>query len=100
MYGSIFRMRVIPGQEGKLIEALEKWEAERKPKVDGAIANLLLKADKSPDEYIGVAVFKDQASYRANAEDPEQDKWFQQMRQLLQSDVKWEDGDYVFGNIT
>jgi hypothetical protein len=92
-------MKVARGQESKLIEAIQKWEAERKPKVEGAVANLLLKSDRNPDEFIGVAVFRDKATYRANADDPEQDKWFQQMRLLLQSDVDWEDGEFVVGTM-
>jgi len=75
MYGSIFRMKVIPGQEAKLLEGSEmgggaKAESER------AVASLVLKSDKRPGEFVAVAVFKGKASYAANANDPEQDKWF------------------------
>ena len=99
MYGSIFRMKVKPGQEAKLLDSFRKWETERKPKVKGAVASLVLKSDERPGEFVGVAVFRDKASYTANANDPEQDKWFRQMRSLLQSDVEWQDGEYVFGSI-
>jgi quinol monooxygenase YgiN len=100
MYGSIFRMKVRPGQEDKLIEAFHRWETERKPKVTGAIASYVLRSDDHPGQFVGVAVFKDKASYAANADDPEQDKWYRQMRTLLQSDVEWQDGEYVFAATT
>ena len=95
MYGTIFRMKVKPGKRRELLAAFEKWEKERKPKVSGVIASLVLKTDKAPDEFFGVAVFTDKASYTANANDPAQDKWYKQMRSLLQSDPEWNDGEYI-----
>jgi quinol monooxygenase YgiN len=96
MYGTIFRMMVKPGKESDLRAVFQKWERERKPKVAGAVASFVLKSDRVPGEYLGVAVFKDKKSYTANAKDPEQDKWFRQMRLLLQSDPEWNDGEYIF----
>jgi hypothetical protein len=100
MYGSIFRMRVTSGKERDLLAIFEKWERERKPKVAGAVASFVLKSDKAPGEYLGVAVFKDKKSYTANAKDPEQDKWYRQMRSLLQNDPEWNDGEYVFAKLS
>jgi quinol monooxygenase YgiN len=99
MYGTIFRMKVTPGKERELLAIFQKWELERKPKVAGAIASLVLKSDKVPDQFLGVAVFRDQESYTANAKDPEQDKWYSQLRLLLQSDPEWNDGEYIFGKL-
>ena len=90
-------MNVLPGQERKLIESFEKWEKERKSKVPGVAASYLLRSDKNPGEFFGAAVFADKASYQANAEDPEQDIWYRQVRRLLESDPEWNDGEYVFG---
>jgi len=99
MYGTIFRMRVKPGKENDLRAAFDNWEHERKPKVTGEVASLVLKSDKVPGEFLGVAVFKDKKSYTANAADPEQDKWYKQMRLLLESDPEWNDGDYIFAKL-
>lgn len=99
MYGTIFRMKVESGKERELLAAFEKWEKERKPKVPGAIASLVLKADKATGEFFGVAVFKNKDSYMANANDSEQDKWYKQMRSLLQSDPEWNDGEYVLSKL-
>ena len=96
MYGSIFRMKVISGKERELLAIFQKWERERQPKVAGVVASFVLKSDKAAGEFWGVAVFKDKKSYTANAKDPEQDKWYGQLRQLLQSDPEWNDGDYIF----
>ena len=98
MYGSIFRMKVKGGQEQRVVEVFSQWEQERKPKVKGAIAGLLLRPDSKPGELIGVAVFEDKPSYRANADDPEQDKWFRKLLENLEEDPEWEDGEYVAGS--
>jgi hypothetical protein len=99
VYGTVFRMKIKAGMDRELLAAFEQWERERKPKVAGAAASLLLKSDKASGEYLGVAVFRDKESYLANAKDPEQDKWYRQLRLLLQSDPEWNDGEYVFGNL-
>ena len=37
MYGTIFRLKVNPGQEQKAVEVFKEWERARKPNVKGAI---------------------------------------------------------------
>ncbi len=46
-----------------------------------------------------MAVFEDKASYEANADNPEQHKWFGSLRDLLTEDPAWEDGEYVSGGL-
>ena len=99
MYGSIFRMKVKPGQEQRVVEALEEWERERKPKVKGVVASFLMKPDKQSGDLIGVAVFQDKVSYVANADSPEQDRWYRKLRELLEADPQWEDGEYLQGSV-
>ena len=100
MYGTIFRMKVKPGQESKVAEQFKQWEDSHQPRVDGAMGGLLMRPDKFDGEMIGVAVFRDKASYDANADDPRQDKWFRGLRELLEDDPAWEDGEYVAGAIS
>ena len=100
MYGTIFRMKVKPGQESKVVEQFKEWEALHQPKVSGAMAGLLMRPENFGGELIGVAVFRDKVSYMANADDPRQDKWFRGLRELLEDDPAWEDGEYVAGGIS
>ena len=58
-----------------------------------------MKPDASTGELIGVAVFRDKAFYLANADDPEQGKWYGKLRELLEADPVWEDGEYVGGRL-
>ena len=50
------------------------------------MASYVLRPDHRPDELILLAVFRDRESYRANASDPEQDRWCRQMREHLEAD--------------
>jgi hypothetical protein len=97
MYGTIFSMKPKPGKEGDVIESFHAWDRERRPKVKGALGGFLLKPDDKPGELIGVAIFADKVSYMANGGHPEQDKWYRGVRELLQEDPAWEDGEYVAG---
>ena len=53
-----------------------------------------------PDEFVLAVAFEDKASYTANADDPEQHAWFMKVRELLESDPEWEDGEYVAGGLS
>ena len=46
-------------------------------------------------ELIGVAVFDSESSYRKNADDPKQDEWYRDLRQMLEADPEWSDGDVL-----
>ena len=94
MYGSIFHMRPNPGQEQAVLQLFQEWERDRKPKVKGAMDGYVYKLDNT-GELVGVAVFSDKDTYRANAEDPAQGEWFQKLRALLQADPSWEDGEVL-----
>jgi quinol monooxygenase YgiN len=96
-YGTIYRMRIKPGAEAELVALLEEWERERKPKVPGAIGGYLFKPDNRAGELVGVAVFRDQESFRANASDPGQDAWYRRLRGHLDADPEWEDGVILGG---
>jgi hypothetical protein len=44
---------------------------------------------------MGVVVFDSEANYYNNAADPEQDRWYRQLRNLLMADPEWSDGDIL-----
>ena len=96
MYGSIFRMRPKAGHEQAIAEMVEQWHRERRPKVEGYVATYLFRPDNRPGEAIGVAVFASREAYRKNADDPDQDRWYRQMREHLEADPQWEDGEITF----
>jgi quinol monooxygenase YgiN len=93
MYGTIAHMRPKAGHEQQIQDLLDQWNRERKPKVKGTRGGYVLRPDRNPREVVLVAVFEDRETYRANADDPEQDKWFRQLREHLEADPTWEDGE-------
>ena len=95
MYGTIARIRVKAGHEKAIVDDMKWWEQERKAKVRGAVATYLYQLDKDPQTMMMAVVFNDKASYVANANDPEQDKWYQEFRQHLARSPQWNDGEVV-----
>ena len=93
MYGTLARLRVKAGKNADLVAYVDRWNRERAPKLAGVRSVYLLTPDKAGAETLMLAVFADKASYRANAEDPEQDGWHQQLLTLLDGEPVWEDGE-------
>ena len=86
MFGSVFKMQVKPGKKQELMDVMMG---------DSRTTNGMKAAfmyDTGGDELWGVAVFADEKTYRANADSPEQNKEYEQMRALLVSDPEWHDG--------
>ena len=95
MYCIVATLRLKPGSAEKLNEMSERWWKERAPKVRGAVSQTVYRTDRNPNEYIMAVVFESKEAYVANANDPEQDKWFQELRALLDADPTWVDGEVV-----
>ncbi len=98
MYGTVARMRVKPGHMEQLQRLNQEWQEGRGRQVRGFVASYVLRPDNRPDELVLVAVFQDQESYRANAADPEQDRWYRQLREHLEADPEWTDGEVMLAN--
>jgi hypothetical protein len=61
--------------------------------VPGFVASYLYQTDVSSNEYYLTVVFDSKASYTANAQSPEQNARYLEMRELLTSDPEWHDGE-------
>lgn len=83
MYGTVARIKPNVGKEKMVATMVDEWETTRGAKVNGGVTGYLYKLDSKPGELIMVAVFQDKKSYTANAQGPEQDKWFRRMRDPL-----------------
>ena len=94
MFGTVYRMRPKPGTETAIKDLLRREDEERTTPT-GFIAGYLFRSRSRPGELIGVAVFDSEASYRKNANDPEQDRWYRRLRELLEADPEWNDGEVL-----
>jgi antibiotic biosynthesis monooxygenase (ABM) superfamily enzyme len=92
MYGTVARMRIKPGMEQPLAEQLEEFDSLGVP---GFVRSTIYKLDAGGDEYMVAIAFETKDAYVANAESPEQDARYQKMRELLDSDPDWNDGEIV-----
>lgn len=91
MYGSIFRMKPKAGEKDAIIEMTQEWRKQRGD-VPGFVGSYALEAANG--DLIGVAMFENEETYRANANDPDQDAWYQQLRAKLETDPEWNDGEF------
>ncbi len=97
MYGSIARLHPQPGRYEELVAYGEHFSEFQVP---GFLASYLFKPDQDPygkETAFLVAVFADAASYRANADSPEQHQRYLALRALLVDDPDWMDGTFEQG---
>ncbi len=97
MYGTIARIHPKPGSTAAIAGLFDEWNRERRPRVAGARESFLFTPDRNPYErptQFLVAIFEDEASYRANADNPEQDAWYRRFRDRLVDDPDWSDGTF------
>lgn len=90
MYGTVARMHVKPGAEGKLLELNRNFQAPK-----GAVAEYVYRMDADANEYYLVVVFESEEAYKANAVTPEQHAFYLQYRECLTADPEWHDGTIV-----
>lgn len=93
MYGTIARFQPKPGKEQQVVAMFEEWDREQRPQAKGALGTYLFRLDRGG--MMAVAVFQDRASYFANAERPGQDHWYRKLRELLEADPEWNDGEVL-----
>lgn len=92
MYGTVARMRINPGAEGQLTRLMKEFEGL---KVPGFVMTHVYRMDSDANEYYMAVVFDTKEAYWTNAQSPEQNVRYQQMRALLASDPEWHDGEIV-----
>jgi quinol monooxygenase YgiN len=92
MFGTVAKMKFKPGSFEKM-DALMKEFEERSPK--GFLFNAVYRSQSDPDEVWLIVGFEDEASYRANANDPRTDEMSKGYQQLLAAAPEWHDGEIV-----
>ena len=91
MYGTIAKAQVKPGVIDELKRTMEGQEQG-----PGAVAVLVYQMDSDPDVVYIVAAFESREAYMANADSPEQNQRYLQMRQWLAADPEWYDGEIIY----
>jgi heme-degrading monooxygenase HmoA len=92
MYGSISRWHVKDGKQAELEQLADQLMRDRPP---GSRSVYLYKSDADPREYWVAGVFESREAYTSNSATPEQDARFKQLRELMDADPEWHDGEIV-----
>ncbi len=92
MYGTIAQLRVKLGMEEQFTAYAQKIQ-EKDP---GEVASYVYSMDADPSTFYVVAIFESKEAYVANANRPETDARYQDMRGYLDGEPEWHDGEIVF----
>jgi quinol monooxygenase YgiN len=92
MFGTVAKMKFKPGAFEKMQESMKEFEGRQ---VKGFLFNTVYRSQKDPDEAWLIVGFEDEASYRANADNPQTDTMAQAMQELMAAPPEWHDGEIV-----
>jgi quinol monooxygenase YgiN len=92
MFGTVARMKFKPGAFEKMQDLMKGFEERQ---VKGFVFNAVYRSQSDPDEVWMIVGFEDEASYRANANDPQTDKMAQEYQQLMAAPPEWHDGEIL-----
>jgi quinol monooxygenase YgiN len=92
MYGSVARWKVKAGKEKELEQLSEELMREIPP---GARSVMVYRADANPGEYWVASSWDSKEAYTSNSNTPEQDQRFRQLRELMDDEPEWHDGEII-----
>ena len=92
MYGTVARFRVKSGMEKEIEAIVRDYENTPPP---GYIGEYIYRLDSDPQTYIMAVMFESKEAYWANAQSPEQNQRFMDLRAMLLEDPLWHDGEIV-----
>ena len=95
MFATIYHMHPKANQDAEIAAHFRRWERERRPAADGMVSAYLVRPKAETCDLIGVTVFDSEANYRKNAADPAQDRWYHGLREMLEGEPEWTDGDVL-----
>lgn len=93
MFGTVARLSLKPGMEGKLTDLMKEYEQISIP---GYVTTYLFRMDSTPNECYLATVFDNRESYFANANSPEQDARYRKMLDCLVTEPEWHDGEIMY----
>ena len=92
MFGTIAKMKMKPGSYEKAQDVMKGFEDQQ---AKGFLFNLTYRSQSDPDEVWVVVGFEDEATYRANADDPRTNQMAKQFQTLMAAPPEWHDGEIV-----
>ena len=92
MYGSIARWHIKEGKQEEFERLGHEMMRERPP---GSRSVMVYRSDADPRDYWVVGAFESREAYTGNSATPEQGERYRRMRELMEADPEWHDGEVV-----
>ena len=92
MFGTVAKMKLKPGSFEKMQDVMKGFEEQP---VKGFLFNAVYRSQSDPDEVWLVVGFEDEATYRANADNPRTNEMAEQYQKLMAAAPEWHDGEIV-----
>ena len=92
MYGTLATLSIDPAKIDDLKALMDEWNETQGSSGIGYVGGYMLQPDSDASTVKMIAVFENEQVYRANAESPAQNDWYEKFRALLNADPIWEDG--------
>lgn len=93
MYGTVSRWRVKDGKQQQLEQVAKELMTGERPAGSQWVA--VYKADSDPCEYWVASGWDSREAYTSNSSTPQQDQRFRRLRELMEGDPEWHDGEIV-----
>lgn len=93
MYGTIARMQIKPGMMERLTRVARDQDVSGS--IPGLVFSYVYQTDADPNVCYLAVGFESRDAYTANANSPEQNQRYLQLREYLASDPEWHDGEIV-----
>jgi len=91
MFGTIGHCRLKPGTDAQFRALMDEWKQTIRPTISGGVLEIIGNRAEDPGETVFIALMQDKATYRALADNPAQDAWYQRFAELVEGEVRWED---------
>ena len=95
MFGTVAILKPKSGKEADVVRHFDTWWQQRAGKVPGALGGEVRRNAANPAELIVTVSFDSEGAYRSNANDPQQDAWFQDLLAMLEGEPRWIDGEIL-----
>lgn len=92
---TFWRMKTLPGKVGDIQKIMQSDDDIDRIKKSGWQMTIIGQRKDNPDEIWGMVTWDNSDNYYKNAQSPQQDADYQQMRALLATDPEWFDCDIV-----
>ena len=92
MFGTVAKMKLKPGSFDKMQDLMKGFEEEP---VNGFLFNAVYRSQSDPNEIWLVVGFEDEATYRANADNPRTNEMAEQYQKMMTAAPEWHDGEIV-----